>query len=149
MGPVKELFSKLPMFGGLAEQMEGDELVKVESMVHSMTRDERLQPELIDKSRAGRIARGSGRQPREVRELVGRFVQMREMMGKMGGAGGLLSRIPGLGSMAGAGGPELDPSALLGGGGRPQSEKAARRSGQARRKKRKNAKQARKRSRRK
>jgi signal recognition particle subunit SRP54 len=137
------------MFGGLADQMEGDELVKVESMVHSMTRDERLQPELIDKSRAGRIARGSGRQPREVRELVGRFVQMREMMGQMGGAGGLMSRIPGLGSMAGAGGADLDPSALLGGGARPQSEKAARRSSQARRKKRKSAKKARKRSRKK
>jgi signal recognition particle subunit SRP54 len=149
MGPLKEIFSKLPMFGGLADQMEGDELVKVESMVHSMTRDERLQPEMIDKSRAGRIARGSGRQPREVRDLVGRFVQMREMMGKMGGAGGLMSRIPGLGRMAGAGGPELDPAALLGGGGKPQSEQAARRSGQARRKKRKSAKKARKRSRKK
>jgi signal recognition particle subunit SRP54 len=149
MGPLKEIFSKLPMFGGLADQMEGDELVKVESMVHSMTRDERLQPETIDKSRAGRIARGSGRQPREVRDLVGRFVQMREMMGKMGGAGGLMSRIPGLGRMAGAGGPELDPAALLGGGGPAQAEKAARRSGQARRKKRKSAKKARKRSRKK
>jgi signal recognition particle subunit SRP54 len=149
MGPLKEIFSKLPMFGGLADQMEGDELVKVESMVHSMTRDERLQPEMIDKSRASRIARGSGRQQREVRDLVGRFVQMREMMGKMGGPGGLMSRIPGLGRMAGAGGPELDPAALLGGGGPAQSEKTARRSGQARRKKRKSAKKARKRSRKK
>jgi len=147
MGPVKELFAKLPGMGGLAEQVEGDELVRVEAVVQSMTREERRRPEVIDKSRATRIARGSGRRPREVRDLVGRFLQMREMMGQLG-SGGMLGKIPGLGSMAGAGGPDLDPAALLGGGGggRPRSERRG--SQQQRRKKRKAARKARKKSRR-
>ncbi len=149
MGPIKELFAKLPGMGAIADQVEGDELTKVESMVHSMTRDERRKPELIDKSRAQRIARGSGRQPREVRELVERFVQMREMMGKLGGAGGLMGRIPGMGQLAGAGGAEFDPAALGAGGSRGPGTKAQRRSDQARRKKRKSQKKARRKGRRK
>jgi len=148
MGPIQEVFSKLPMFGSLADQVEGDELVKVEAMVHSMTPAERQRPELIDKSRAGRIARGSGRRPREVRELVERFVQMREVMGQLGG-GGLLSRIPGLGRLAGAGAPDIDPASLLGGSGRAAAGRPEPRGvSQRRRKKRKDARKARKKSRR-
>ena len=146
MGSLKELFSRLPMFGSFADQVEGDELVKVEAMVHSMTRAERQRPELIDKSRAARIARGSGRRPREVRELVDRFEQMREVMGQLGG-GGLLSRIPGLGRLAGAGGASADPASLLGAGG-GSTGRPTRASSQRRRKKRKDARKARKKSRR-
>ena len=98
LGPLREVVAKLPMFGALAEQVDERELVKVEALIRSMTPGERARPEIIDKSRASRIARGSGRRSKEVRELVGRFGQMREMMAAVGGrGGGLLSRIPGLG----------------------------------------------------
>jgi signal recognition particle subunit SRP54 len=150
MGPIKELFAKLPGFGSIADQVEGDELVKVEAMVHSMTRDERRQPEIIDKSRASRIARGSGRRQSEVRDLVKRFVQMREMMGQMGGPGGMLGRIPGMGNLAGAGSGGMDPGALLaaGGGGGGGATKPARKSGKARKNKRKQARKSRRKGRR-
>ncbi len=147
MGPLKEIFAKLPGMGGFADQVEGDELTKVESMVHSMTRQERGDPDLIDKSRAARIARGSGRKQKEVRDLVGRFLQMREMMGQLG-SGGMLGKIPGMGRLAGAGGPELDPAALLGGGGGGGGARQGKRSTQQRRKKRKAARKARKKGRR-
>jgi signal recognition particle subunit SRP54 len=153
MGPLRDVLGKLPMFGSLAEQVDERELTRVEAMIQSMTRQERAQPELIDKSRASRIARGSGRRTREVLDLVGRFGQMRDMMAALGG-GGLLSRIPGLGRLAGAGaGPGgLDPSALLapsGGGSRAaRRADAGRRRSQAKRK-RKQAKQARRKGRRK
>jgi signal recognition particle subunit SRP54 len=82
-----------------------------------MTPGERTRPEIIDKSRMSRIAKGSGRRSKDVRELLGRFTQMREMMSQMG-SGGMLGKIPGFGKMAGAGG--FDPTALLGGpGGKP------------------------------
>jgi signal recognition particle subunit SRP54 len=149
MGPIKELFAKLPMFGSIAEQVEGDELVKVEAMVHSMTRDERRQPEIIDKSRASRIARGSGRRQSEVRELVKRFVQMREVMGQMGGPGGMLSRIPGMGNLAGAGSGGMDPGALLSAGGSGGgATRPSRKSGKARKNKRKQARKSRRKGRR-
>jgi signal recognition particle subunit SRP54 len=145
MGPLKEVFSRLPMVGPLADQLEGGELAKAESIVQSMTRVERTRPELIDKSRAARIARGSGRRPREVRDLVDRFVQMRGLMGQLGGGGGLLGRVPGLGRLAGAGG--LDP-AQLGGGAGGGGARGVRRNDRERRKKRKQARKARKKSRR-
>ena len=148
LGPLRDVMAKLPMFGQLADQVEESQLVRVESMIHSMTPDERKRPELIDRSRVKRIARGSGRRSSDVQDLLKRFEQMRDMMSALGsGGGGLLSRIPGMGQLAGAGG--LDPSALLGGGGRAagpgQKALAKRRSQQ--RGKRKQARKARKKNR--
>jgi signal recognition particle subunit SRP54 len=146
MGPLREVFAKLPGIGGLAEQVDERELVKVESLIRSMTPGERARPETIDKSRAARIARGSGRRSRDVRDLVDRFVQMRGLLGAMG-SGGLLSRIPGLGrlSPAGAGAPAgLLPSAPVPGSSARDS--ARRRARQ--KEKRKQARKARKRNRR-
>jgi len=123
MGPLRELFGKLPGLGSFADQLDERELVRVEAMIRSMTPRERAEPEKIQKSHAARIARGSGRRSKEVMELVQRFRQMREMMGALGGGGGLLSRIPGLGRLAGAMAPAgFDPQALLSGarrGGAP------------------------------
>jgi signal recognition particle subunit SRP54 len=151
LGPLREVVAKLPMFGQLADQVEESQLVRVESLIGSMTPEERKRPELIDKSRARRIARGSGRRSADVRELVDRFEQMREMMSALGSPSGLLSKIPGmggLGRLAGAGG--IDPGAMLGGGGggAPASRRtdAKRRSQQ--RDKRKQARKARKKNRR-
>jgi hypothetical protein len=38
------------------------------------------------------------------------------MIGAMGAKGGLLSKMPGMGNLAGAGGGGFDPSMLMGGG---------------------------------
>jgi signal recognition particle subunit SRP54 len=111
-----------------------------------MTPDERRRPELIDKSRARRIARGSGRRSSDVRELVSRFEQMREMMSGLGAPGGMLSRIPGMGRLAGAGG--VDPGAMLGGGGAGEGRRALVKRQSKQRDKRKQARKARKKNRR-
>ncbi|HEB90137.1 MAG TPA: signal recognition particle protein [Deltaproteobacteria bacterium] len=105
LGPLKEVFSKMPMFGGLADQVDEGELKKVESMIQSMTPAERAEPKLIDKSRASRIARGCGRKVSDIEGLVQRFMQMRKMMGTLGKQGGLLG---GLGGALGGGSPALD-----------------------------------------
>jgi signal recognition particle subunit SRP54 len=152
MGPLREVLSKLPMFGSFADQVDERELGRVEALIHSMTPDERARPQIIDKSRASRIARGSGRRSKEVQELIERFSQMREVIAALGGKGGLLSRIPGGGRLAGAGiPPGLDPESVLnaagGGGMGPGRRRVAR--GRARQKdKRKQARKARKRNRR-
>jgi len=120
MGPLRDVFARMPMFGSMADKVEEGDLAKVESMLHSMTLQERGKPDIINKSRAKRIAGGSGRKPKEVLDLVDRFKQMREMMGSLGKQGGLLSRLPGMGQMmggAGPGGAGIDPSALLSGAG--------------------------------
>ncbi len=118
MGPLADVMAKMPGFGQIAEQVDEGELTRVQALIHSMTPQERKQPEIIDRSRASRIARGSGRQQSDVTELVKRFSQMREMMAALGGGGGggLLGRMPGLGKLAGAGGIDPDLLARLGEG---------------------------------
>ena len=154
LGPLRDVMAKMPGFGKLAEHVDEGELGKVQAMIQSMTPAERLEPDRIDRSRASRIARGSGRLQSEVTDLVKRFRQMREMMAMLGGggAGGLLSRIPGMNQLAGAGG--VDPSMFAGLGGPTGRNRAVAASVEARRrqtskKKRKEAKKARKKSRRK
>ena len=160
MGPLRDVFAKLPMFGSLADQVDERELGKVEAMIRSMTPGERADPDLIGKSRASRIARGSGRRSKEVMQLVQRFRQMRDMMGALGGGGvgGLLSKVPGIGRLMGGGGMPagFDPSALLGGAGAPAGggggssrQRSAGRQRDAQKKKRKQARKDRRKGRRK
>ncbi|MDJ0785488.1 MAG: signal recognition particle protein [Myxococcota bacterium] len=153
MGPLKDILGKLPGMDSVADQVDEGEIKKVEAMIQSMTPGERKQPEVIDKSRATRIAKGSGRNAKDVTDLVGRFRQMREMMASLGGGGGggLMSRIPGMNRLAGAGMPAgFDPSEMLGGGGDRKARRAnaARARSQAK-KKRKSAKNARRKGRKK
>ena len=148
LGPLKDVVAKLPGMGQLADQVEESELIKVESMIRSMTPDERSRPELIDKSRTSRIARGSGRRSKDVKELLERFGQMRQMMGALGSGGGLLSKIPGMGNLAGAGAGGFDPSMLMGGGGGGAPSRREDSRSRARQKdKRKKARKARKKNR--
>jgi signal recognition particle subunit SRP54 len=149
LGPLREVIAKVPMMGGLADQVEESQIVRVESLIGSMTPEERKRPELIDKSRARRIARGSGRRSSDVRELVSRFEQMREMMSGLGAPGGILSRMPGMGRLAGAGAGAggVDPSALLGAGAVENRRALAKRQTKQR-DKRKKARKARKKNRR-
>ena len=133
MGPLKDLLEKFPLFGDLSEQLNPDEkeLSKIEAMFNSMTEKERLQPELIQGGRIERIAKGSGRKPNEVKELLQKFSMMQQVMGNIGQNPGLLGRIPGfkqlaqLSKMKGAdlgsmlGGDKLMQQALGGGAGMP------------------------------
>jgi signal recognition particle subunit SRP54 len=152
LGPLQEVVAKLPMFGGMADQVDEQELSRVEALIHSMTPGERAQPELIDKSRTSRIARGSGRRSKDVRDLIERFMQMRDMMASLGKQGGLLSKVPGMGRLAGAGMPDdMDPASLMaamaGGGGGPSQRALAKKRTQSKGK-RKQARKARRKNRR-
>jgi signal recognition particle subunit SRP54 len=97
MGPLKDLLEKFPLFGEMTEQLNPDEkeLTKIESMYDSMTEQERQRPNLVTDSRVKRIAKGSGRKPEEVRELLSKFGMMQQVMGTIGQNPGLLGRIPG------------------------------------------------------
>ncbi len=102
MGSINDIMEKFPIFGELPENVRFDdkELVKVEAVVGSMTRQERKRPDLIDASRVRRISRGSGRHPSEVHGLLQRFGMMRKVMRQIGEAPGLLSRLPGFRQIA-------------------------------------------------
>jgi signal recognition particle subunit SRP54 len=137
----------------MADQVEEGQLKVVESMIHSMTKQERSVPDVLDKSRIARVARGSGRKQKEVSDLVKRFHQMKDMMSQLGGAGGLMSKIPGMDKLAGAGAGGMDPGAMLGGGfpgmGGPPGKVKMKKRGEstAKKNKRKQQKKARKKGR--
>jgi signal recognition particle subunit SRP54 len=82
------------------EQIEKgeSELKRAESMINSMTVQERKDPDLLasSPSRRKRVARGSGYTERDVGELVSKFQQMRNMMQQIGQGG-----FPGMGGMPG------------------------------------------------
>jgi signal recognition particle subunit SRP54 len=162
MGSLKDIFGKLPGMGAMAEQVDEGELVKVQSLIHSMTRQERREPALIDKSRAQRIARGSGRESKEVHQLVERFDQMKGVMAALGGGGsgkgllgGRMPSLPGLGGgmppgLAGAGAGGMDPMSMLAGpeaGGRAKGRQRPRNADKSKKNKRKQSRKSRRKGR--
>jgi len=107
MGPLQDLFEKLPFFQDSVPegfQVDDKELKRAEAIVSSMTKQERVEPELFgrEKTRITRVAKGSGRSEQEVLDLLQRFSFMKQMMGDIGQQAGMLSKIPGLKGMASA-----------------------------------------------
>jgi signal recognition particle subunit SRP54 len=102
MGPLGELMEKFPIFGELPEgfQFDDAQLGRIVAMVGSMTRGERQRPDTITDSRLKRIARGSGRSEKDVRDLLKHYHGMRAIMRTVGDAPGLLSRLPGIKQLA-------------------------------------------------
>jgi len=162
MGSLKDIMAKLPMQGMIPKDVNLDdrELVKVKAMIDSMTEQERIDPACFNDSRIKRVARGSGRQAKEVSDLIKRFKQMRQVMGMFGQGMGLLGKIPGgkalgqlnqLRNMAKMGGGMPDFGAMGGlfGGGAGEAKAAPRPVDRDKlRKMRKAAKNARKKNRR-
>jgi signal recognition particle subunit SRP54 len=102
MGSLNDLLEKFPLFGELPEGITFDdkELTKIEAMVDSMTPAERKRPDILDDSRVNRVAKGSGRKEKDVKELLVKYRAMRGMMKQIGSAEGLLSRLPGFRQLA-------------------------------------------------
>lgn len=85
MGPLDELMGMIPgmnkAFKGMKNMaVDEKELVRAEAIVRSMTRQERLQPELINSSRRRRIASGSGTTVQDVNRLLKQFGEMKKML---------------------------------------------------------------------
>ena len=97
MGGMKDLMKMMPGASELGDMdFDENELKKLEGIVHSMTLQERQDPDVIDSSRRRRIAAGSGTQPHDVSGLVKQFVRSRDMLktlsgGKMAGLKALFS----------------------------------------------------------
>ncbi len=85
MGSIKDLMGMIPGLGSKIGDMDFDdkEFTKLEAMIQSMTLKERRRPDLIDRSRRHRIAKGSGAEAHDVNKLLKQFKQMRKMMKKM------------------------------------------------------------------
>ncbi|MBS3995521.1 MAG: signal recognition particle protein [Alkaliphilus sp.] len=83
MGPLSQLLEMIP--GGNSKQLKNleineKELVHVEAMIKSMTKEERKNPGIINGSRRKRIALGSGMTVNKVNNLLKQFEQTKKMM---------------------------------------------------------------------
>jgi signal recognition particle subunit SRP54 len=78
MGPLKKLMAMLPGMGpGLQDKIDIEEtqarLRRYRIIMDSMTEEEMENPKIIKASRVTRIARGSGMDPKDVRELLQQY----------------------------------------------------------------------------
>ncbi len=86
LGSMEQILGMLPIPGMTKEMREmishsGEgQMKKVESMIASMTADERRKPELINESRRKRIAKGCGMPDADLEAFLQQFEQMRMIM---------------------------------------------------------------------
>ncbi|MCQ6274067.1 signal recognition particle protein [Bacillus sp. V3B] len=89
MGPLDELLKMMPganKIKGLNNmQIDEKQISHVEAIIKSMTKEEKIQPEIINASRRKRIAKGSGTSVPEVNRLLKQFEDMKKMMKQMTG----------------------------------------------------------------
>ena len=107
MGGMGSILSMMPGVGSQLAGVDMDEgersMHRVESIILSMTKEERSNPGLINPSRKQRIAKGAGVDIGEVNRLVKQFDQMKKMMKQMPGlmGGGKRKGMKGLGGLGG------------------------------------------------
>ncbi|MDA9993614.1 signal recognition particle protein, partial [bacterium] len=87
------------MVPGMGKALKGMDIddnafMGIESIIRSMTPKERAEPSIINGSRRGRIAQGSGRSVEDVNRLLKQFQEMKKMMGSM--ARGGMPKVPGM-----------------------------------------------------
>lgn len=84
LGSLEQILGMLPGLGQLKQlkklKPDEKELVKIEAIINSMTREERRNHKILNASRRKRIARGSGTSVQEVNRLLKNFAQTKKMM---------------------------------------------------------------------
>ncbi len=105
MGGLGKIMEMLPGMGmgnmnlkNVDTDAAEDNLKTVETIINSMTKAERANPDLLNPSRKNRISRGSGVDIADVNRMVKQFLETRKMMkqftGMMGGKGKKGFRLP-------------------------------------------------------
>jgi len=93
LGSLEDILGMLPGMGKLKQlkklKPDEKELVRVEAIINSMTREERRRFKIINGSRRRRIAKGSGTKVQDVNRLLKNFVQTKKMMEQFTKKGGL------------------------------------------------------------
>ena len=90
MGNLDQILGMLPgaNTGALKNaQVDEKQMSKIEAIILSMTKAERMHPEIMNGSRRKRIAAGSGTSVEDVNKLLKQFDQMKKMMKQLTGGG--------------------------------------------------------------
>ena len=116
LGSMASILKMIPGMGGMLRQI-GDlspaeaEMKRMKIIISSMTKQERQDYKIIKESRMKRIATGSGCTEQAVKDFLGKFKQMEQMMGGMSAMmnGGGFPGMPGMGQKKGF---RTDPNAM-------------------------------------
>jgi signal recognition particle subunit SRP54 len=116
LGSMASILKMIPGMGGMLRQI-GDlspaeaEMKRMKVIISSMSKAERQDYKIIKESRIKRIAQGSGCTEQNVKEFLGKFKQMEQMMGGMSAMmkGGGFPGMPGMGPKKGF---RQDPNAM-------------------------------------
>ncbi len=105
MGNMKDLMGMIPGVGKAIKNVDIDDdaFKGIEAIIHSMTFEERKNPNVLNGNRKKRIAKGSGTSVVQVNQLIKQFSQMGKMMRKMqgGGASKMMQMMKGNGRIPG------------------------------------------------
>ena len=90
MGGLQKIMGMIPgmeraMAQNPAANVDDSQMARIEAIIHSMTKEERARPKIINGQRRKRIAAGSGRTVQEVNQLIKQWSEMNKMMTKMRG----------------------------------------------------------------
>ncbi|GAA5222278.1 signal recognition particle protein [Membranihabitans marinus] len=101
MGDLKGLMNMIPGMSKLTKNLDIDDSAfnKVESIIFSMTPEERGNPDILNMSRKRRIAKGCGQNLHEINMFIKQFDQMKKMMHTMSKGKGMGN----IGNMLGGG----------------------------------------------
>lgn len=95
MGNINDLISMIPGLRSKVGNVQVDEnaLKRNKAIIQSMTKKERIHPEIIKSSQRQRIAKGSGTSIQDVNMLIKQFEQSKEMMKQMKNKKGMFGRM--------------------------------------------------------
>lgn len=101
MGNMRQIMAMLPGGASIPEEaIDESAFARTESIILSMTPEERARPELLNASRKRRIAAGCGRKVEDVNRLLKQFEQSNKLLkqmnkrGKRGGFPGISGKLP-------------------------------------------------------
>ena len=86
MGSLNDLMTLIPLKMRNKMKLQNFDVMNInwhESVINSMTENERVKPEIIDGSRRLRISKGSGRSLQDVNALLKKFKEMKYMFKKL------------------------------------------------------------------
>jgi signal recognition particle subunit SRP54 len=95
MGSIGDVLGMIP--GGSkvkADDVDEDEMKRMEAIIFSMTLQERREPGILNASRRRRIARGSGTSVQDVNRLLNQYDSVQKMLKQFSGAGAKRGRLP-------------------------------------------------------
>lgn len=111
VGDLNNLMGLIPGMSQIKKQLdlqsESKQMGRMQAIISSMTKEERVNHAVLNNSRKERIAKGSGVSVKDVNTMLTQFMQMKKMMGMMTNPGkvgklGQMFKRAGLGNFANA-----------------------------------------------